>query len=222
MKTHIRQRQLRGLVLHHRRHPADHPRRLVNRTARWGEPPQNGICRWCYERTAHIKTRWHPYCLNAYRVASGQHPEEIQHTLCEICGGPSDEMDHRLAINVARALGPAAMLRAFTLDNLRWLCRSCHRRKTRQDRRLAKFLAACSLDWYSVKKLLRETSQVGADLHAAVQPGACSAEWDFGRRSVRRSSARENPAQQGKRQPPTAQHEILRAANQMGQSLSDR
>ena len=64
--------------------------------------------------------------------------------------------DNRLAINVARALGAAAMLRAFTLDNLRWLCRSCHRRKTRQDRRLAKFLAACSLDWYSVMNLLRE------------------------------------------------------------------
>ena len=156
MQTPIRQRQFRGLVLHHRRHPAEHPRRLVNRTASWGEPPVNGICRWCYERTANIKRRWHPYCLNAYRVTSGQHPEEIQHTLCEMCGDPSDEMDHRLAIEVARALGPAAMLRAFTPDNLRWLCRSCHRRKTRQDRRLAKFLAACSLDWYAALRLLRQ------------------------------------------------------------------
>ena len=82
----------------------------------------NGICRWCYELTASPTTRWHLYCLNAYRVASGQHPDEIQYTLCEICGDPSDEMDHRLAIEVARALGPAATLRAFTLDNLRWLC----------------------------------------------------------------------------------------------------
>ena len=65
-------------------------------------------------------------------------------------------MDHKLSIEVARALGPAAMLRAFTLDNLRWLCRSCHRRKTRQDRRLAKFLPACSLDWYSAKRLLSQ------------------------------------------------------------------
>ena len=88
-------------------------------------------------------------------VASGQHPDEIQHTLCEICGDPPDEIDHRLSIQVARALGPAAMLRAFTLDNLR-LCRSCHRRKTRQDRRLAKFLAACSLDWYAAQRLLRQ------------------------------------------------------------------
>ena len=67
--------------------------------------------------------------------------------LCEICGDPPDEMDHRLAINVACALGPAMMLRALTPDNLRWLCRICHWRKTRQDRRLAKFLTACSMDW---------------------------------------------------------------------------
>ena len=128
----------------------------MNRTARWGEPPQNGVCRWCYELTASPKTRWHLYCLNAYRVASGQHPDEMQRTLCEICGDPPDEMDHRLSIEVARALGPAAMLRAFTLDNLRWLCRSCHRRKTRQDRRLAKFLTACSLDWYAAQRLLSQ------------------------------------------------------------------
>ena len=88
------------------------------------------MCRWCYEHTAHIRTLWHPYCLNAYRVASGQHPDEMQHTLCKMCGEPSDEMDHRLEIEVARALGSAVMLRAFTPDNLRWLCRSCHRRRT--------------------------------------------------------------------------------------------
>ena len=96
MRTPIRQRQLRGLVLHQRRHASTHPRRLVNRTANWYEPPVNGVCRWCYELTASPTRRWHRYCLNAYRVASGQHP---------------DEMDHRLAIEVARALGPAAMLR---------------------------------------------------------------------------------------------------------------
>ena len=156
LRTPIRSRQLRGLVLHHRRHPAEHPRRLVNRTARWEEPPVNGVCRWRYELTASLTTSWHRYCLNAYRVASGQHPDEIQHTLCEICGNPPDEMDHRLVIEVARALGPAAMLRAFTPDNLRWLCRDCHRRKTGQDRRLAKFLSACSLDWYGARQLLKQ------------------------------------------------------------------
>ena len=151
MKTHIRQRQLRGLVLHHRRHPADHPRRLVNRTARWSEPPQNGICRWCCERTAHIKTRWHPYCLNAYRVASGQHPEEIQHTLCEMCGDPSDEMDHRLA----RA-GPSRYAECVHSRQPALAVPELSPAQTRQDRRPANFLDACSLDWHSGKRLLRE------------------------------------------------------------------
>ena len=71
MRTPIRRRQLRGLVLHHRRHPAEHPRRLVNRTARWGEPPVNGFCRWCYELTASPETRWHLYArrsINFYLI----------------------------------------------------------------------------------------------------------------------------------------------------------
>lgn len=158
MHTPIRRRQLGGLVLHCRRHPAEHPRRLVNRAARWGEPPVNGICRWCYEPMVSINIHWHLYCLNAYRVASGRCPDATQHILCEVYGGPSDDMDqmdHRLAIKVARVLGPAAMICAFTLDNLRWLCRGCHRRKTRQDRQLAKFLSACSLDWHGAQRMRR-------------------------------------------------------------------
>ena len=39
MRNRMRSRRLRGLVLHHRRHPSAHPRRLVTRTASWGEPP---------------------------------------------------------------------------------------------------------------------------------------------------------------------------------------
>ena len=159
MKTPNRRRQLKGLVLHHQRHPAEHRRRLVNRTTSWGEPPVNGICRWCYELTASPGTRWHRYCLNARRVAFGQHPDEALRTLCEMCGDPSDEMDHRLAIEVARALGPEALLRAFTPDNLRWLCRDCHRRKTDQDRWLAKFLPACSLDWHGARRLLGQNRE---------------------------------------------------------------
>ena len=89
-------------------------RTLVKRTARWGEPPLNGFCRLCYELTTSPEKRWHPYCLNACRVAFGQHCDETQHTLCEMCGNSYDEMDHRLAIEAARVLGPAVMLRAFT------------------------------------------------------------------------------------------------------------
>ena len=153
MQRIIRRRQIRGLLLHHRRHPATHPRRLVNRTAKWGEPPVNGVCRWCYERTDSPRTRWHRYCLNFYWVASGQPPNEIQHTLCEICGNMAEELDHRLSIEVARGLGRAALLRAFVPGNLRWLCHECHRRKTRQDRVLAKFVRGCNIDWQEARNL---------------------------------------------------------------------
>ena len=155
MRNRVRSRRLRGLVLHHRRHPSAHPRRLVTRTASWGEPSVRGVCRWCHEHTAAIHLTWHDYCLAAYRVASGQKPLGIQVTMCEGCGGPAAELDHRLAINVARAMGPEALRRAFTLENLHWLCSSCHRRKTRLDRRLARFLSACSLDWRGARRAWR-------------------------------------------------------------------
>ena len=37
--------------------------------------------------------------------------------------------------------------RAFVQENLRWLCRDCHLRKTRFDRLLARYLRACRMDW---------------------------------------------------------------------------
>ena len=70
-------------------------------------------------------------------------------------GGSADELDHLLAINVARALCPAALRRAFTLENLPWLCSECHGRKTSLDRTLSRFLLACSLDWRRVLNVLR-------------------------------------------------------------------
>ena len=125
------------------------------RTARWGPPAVRGICRWCGDKTATIDLTWHLYCLDAYRVASGQKPENIQKTMCEICAGPSAELDHRLAINVARALGPAALGRAFVQENLRWLCRECHLRKTCFDRLLSRYLRACGMDWKTALRAWR-------------------------------------------------------------------
>ena len=106
----------------------------------------HGVCRWCHAHAASIELTWQRYCLDSYLVAIGQKPG-IQVTMCEGCGVPAAELDHRLAINMARALGSDALRRAFTIENLGWLCRECHRRKTRLDWRLARFLRACSLDW---------------------------------------------------------------------------
>ena len=105
IRSRIRYRRHRGLALHHRRHPSAHPRRLVNRTARWGESPVRGVCRWSHQDAASVRLTWHEYCLDAYRVASGQKPERMQLTMCEGCGGAAEELDHRLAIEVARSSG---------------------------------------------------------------------------------------------------------------------
>ena len=151
----VRRRRLKGLVVHHRLHTSAHPRRLVRRTSHWGEAVVRGVCRWCGDPTATLDLTWHRYCLDAYRVASGQKPDQMQVTMCEGCGGAADEVDHRLAINVARALGPQALRRAFTQENLRWLCHECHRRKTRLDWRLARYLRDCSMDWRRALRALR-------------------------------------------------------------------
>ena len=155
MSRRIQRRRLRGLVMHHRCHPSDEPRSLVTRTTTWRDEPVHGLCRWCGEHTATIQLTWHDYCLDAFRVASGRKPSGIQVAMCEGCGGPADDLDHGIAISVARAMGPEALRRAFTLENLHWLCSSCHRRKTRLDRRLARFLSACSLDWRGARRAWR-------------------------------------------------------------------
>ena len=69
------------------------------------------------------------------------HPESFD---CEECGEPWwDEIDHRIALSIARkmrAAGDRRWWRAWTPGNLRPLCRKCHAAKTRGDRaRLARF-----------------------------------------------------------------------------------
>ena len=94
--------------------------------------------------------------------------------MCEICAGPSDEIDHRLAINVARALGPEALRRAFVQENLRWLCRECHIRKTRFDWLLTRYLRACRLDWRAAlgaRKSNRAWAAVFLDHYGLVETG---------------------------------------------------
>ena len=155
MDTRMKRRRLRGLVTHHNRHPSKHARRLVLRTQRWTDTPVRGLCRWCGDPSATIDLTWHLYCLDAYRVASGQKPSQLQVTMCEGCAGPADELDHRLAINVARAMDPDALRRAFTIENLCWPCLERHRRNTILDRRLARFLQVCRMDWRSSQRIRR-------------------------------------------------------------------
>ena len=59
------------------------------------------------------------------------------------------ELDHRDALSVAWASGSERrLLRALTLDNLRWLCHPCHAKKTGQDRRqMRNLLEGRPEDW---------------------------------------------------------------------------
>lgn len=87
----------------------------------------------------------------------------MQVTKCESCGGVADELDHRLAINVARAFGPAALKRAFNQENLHWPCRECRLRQSCLDRLLARHLRACRMDWHGalmVREWNREWASV--------------------------------------------------------------
>ena len=112
-----------------------------------------GICRWCKLPIAEKRrSLWHEDCVPAYWAATGNQSGLVgyffrQHCAvhdadpwCEQCGPGSNgvvELDHRDALSVAWASGDERrMLRALTLNNLRWLCHDCHKVKTGDDRRL--------------------------------------------------------------------------------------
>ena len=93
------------------------------------------VCCWCGLSVEPPARYWHQDCALQYRAMRGESVTPAGPRECEECGGPGEEIDHRVAISVARASGPRAYVRAFLLENLRWLCRPCHLRKTREDRR---------------------------------------------------------------------------------------
>ena len=132
-----RARQLRGLIRHVQ--PLLPSRaRLINIDL-GGEPA--GRCAWCEEPLEGRSRRWHPPCKQAMGAAGGstRYPNMnlylIEAGPCMVCGGKErqHELDHAVALAVARARGPRAELRARDIANLRWLCRRCHVRKTGKD-----------------------------------------------------------------------------------------
>ena len=146
----IRLRQLRGLVTHYRknpdyRRPGQYRRSLIRSVGT--AKKLNGICRWCGRPTGHSRKVWHPYCLNAYRIAKGMQHDIYDHPLIPpqdcTCGQPGQEIDHQTALSVAYALqDERIILRAYTAGNLQWLCSECHRKKSGRDRRKANNIRA--------------------------------------------------------------------------------
>lgn len=162
-------RGLRGLLLRVRAltRPPTH-RQLITGYSSAGAPdlgkPTNDPlrtrrCAWCGDPTQ--GRGWHSdhgngdTCLDWYFAAKGEvemaSPERRRRlnwatSRCVVCGSRNTEVDHALAICVARELfhaDPASRWwLAWTPLNLRPLCHECHRLKTRQDRWLAKAIAA--------------------------------------------------------------------------------
>ena len=113
--------------------------------ARFDAGASRGWCRWCRrpvdasEGPRFRAKFWHTVCGLAYLAALGRQVNFagqplIDRAPCEECGADGQQVDHRLALSVAWASGdPRAIIRAYTLQNLRWLCIGCHRKKTRAD-----------------------------------------------------------------------------------------
>ena len=142
MTRQERMRGLRGLLIHARERPSGSGyRRLIESHL----PKAPGLCNWCRQRVDEKGRRlWHTFCLDWAETAFGGYPYTYMRRrpyACSECGeGGRQEYDHELAISVAHELGRKAVLRAFCPDNLRYLCHSCHVKKTARDRVILKIL----------------------------------------------------------------------------------
>ena len=151
-----RYRWLRGMAFHvlpvlrsgRASYYASHDRQLVslrdldeNDAGRW----RRGRCFWC---RLPVSSRRRTYCDDDCRkqrdavLGNRVWPTRIDEAECAQCGEPWDphsypinmEVDHELAIHKARKMGDKALIAAFLLENLRWLCHTCHVAKTTADR----------------------------------------------------------------------------------------
>lgn len=107
---------------------------------------QAGTCKWCGQETEPRKA-WHRDCLYAFLAARGSTVGPGQGSIipqapCAECGGPGQEIDHRLALGIAVRLPRRYWVKAWWLGNLQWLCRECHARKSGRDRRIMRLLDA--------------------------------------------------------------------------------
>ena len=161
MRNRMRSRRLRGLVLHHRRHPSAHPRRLVTRTASWGEPPVRGVCRWCHAPPP-------PYTSHGTTTASrptASHQDRSPSASRSRCARATAVLP-RSSTTGSRSTSPGRWDPRRSEGRSPWRTSSgsaAHAtgRKTRLDRRLARFLSACSLDWRGARRAWRVNRGLG-------------------------------------------------------------
>ena len=160
-------RMLRGLIRHNRLRyfapQVSFGRKLLPPSVDWADARRgaDGFCRWCALSIGGEKrkgARWHSDCYIAYRIAVDELSGVIGLDICARCGvAPATDIDHRLAISVARELGARAWVRAFTIDNLQGLCAGCHKDKSRVDGLLLRALKGVgrAMDYEEAMRLYR-------------------------------------------------------------------
>ena len=142
MKYNGETRARAALAVQARVHPANvlvDPRALVSRVSNWRST--RGFCPWCNEPSNTPDPYWHHECKQYYYAARGATHFElngkriplIPKTPCMKCGKASHEIDHILALATARGKKDTDSLKAWTPQNLQWLCRPCHSKKTAID-----------------------------------------------------------------------------------------
>ena len=120
-------------------HPANpllDPRALVSPAANWRKT--KGKCPWCNQPSSEPQPGWHTLCRRYYFAARGATHYEVNgiatplvaKTRCAECGGVANEIHHIVSLAVARNTRGTEMLKAWTVQNLQWLCESCHNSKT--------------------------------------------------------------------------------------------
>ena len=125
----------RAIAIQARVHPANplrEPRALVSPAANWRKT--DGACPWCNQPSNESDSGWHQHCLRYYNAArgatyyqwDGKAAPLVGRTLCEECGGPAQIIGHIVSPETARSADGPEMLKAWTPQNLQWLCASCY------------------------------------------------------------------------------------------------
>ena len=96
-----------------------------------------GNCLWCGQRVGRGQRTWHNTCVVWHSITRGQRRSVggqwvVKPQSCP-CGQPAQELDHHTPVMLAARRGIRSYVRAFLPENLQWLCRECHRRKTKED-----------------------------------------------------------------------------------------
>ena len=142
-------RAFRGLLLRFGKKPEAklrlRHRCLMSRSDVPLKRPRNQ-CHWCKRPVNPRKGSmgyWHPLCKRAWHACQGRMQMMGGRPIlpkgpCVTCGNDDYlrlEIDHKLALGVAQRRGTRKdILWSYTMDNLRWLCTSCHVVKTAKDR----------------------------------------------------------------------------------------